>query len=132
MDRCIWVSYFTQDGYKEREDRTAELEEFINDQVAELDKMEAVMKQTVANKQLLEKDYQKITANKQLLEKDHEKLNEHYKNAKVVCLIGIVMAMASLKLKNHLIYSALWAIFQYFVIFHLTAYCITEIFLISK
>ena len=33
-----------QDGYKEREDRIAELEEFINDQVTELDKMEAAMK----------------------------------------------------------------------------------------
>jgi len=111
MDRYIWVSYFMQDGYKEREDRIAELEEFINNQVTELDKMEAAMKQTVANKQLLEKDYQEMIANKQLLEKDHEKLTEHCKNIKVVCLIGIVMAMASLKLKNHLIYSALWAIF---------------------
>ena len=50
----------TQTGYKEREDRIAELEEFINDQVTELDKMEAAMKQTVANKKLLEKDYQKL------------------------------------------------------------------------
>ena len=50
-----------QEGYKEREDRIAELEEFINDQVVELDKMEAAMKQTVANKQLLEKDHQKLT-----------------------------------------------------------------------
>ena len=63
------VYCFTQAGYKEREDRIAELEEFINDQVTELDKMEAAMKQTVANKQLLEKDYQK--------------LNEYYDTAKV-------------------------------------------------
>ena len=48
----------TQDGYKEREDRIAELEEFINDQVAELDKMEGTMKQTIANKKILEEDYQ--------------------------------------------------------------------------
>ena len=46
-----------------------ELEEFINDQVTDLDKMEAAMKQTVANKQLLEKDYQKV--------------NECYNTAKV-------------------------------------------------
>ena len=58
-----------QAGYKEREDRIAELEEFINDQVTELDKMEATMKQTVSSKQLLEKDYQK--------------LNEYYDTAKV-------------------------------------------------
>ena len=90
MDGYIWLSDFTQDGYKEREDRIAELEEFINDQVTELDKMEAAMKQTVANKQLLEKDYQKIIANKQLWEKDHEELTECYRNAKVVCLTGIV------------------------------------------
>ena len=131
MDGYIWVSYFTQDGYKEREDRIAELEEFINDQVTELDKMEAAMKLTVANKQLLEKDYQKITANKQLLEKDHEKLNEHYKNAKVVCFTGIVMAMASLKLKNHLIYSLKHSAGQYFNILEITryfTYCIVEIF----
>ena len=48
----------TQDGYKEREDRIAELEEFVNDQVAELDKMEGTMKQTIANKKILEEDYQ--------------------------------------------------------------------------
>ena len=47
---------FAQDGYKEREDRIAELEEFINDQVTELDKMEAAMKQTVANKDIAEKE----------------------------------------------------------------------------
>ena len=45
-----------KDGYKEREDRIAELEEFINDQVTELDKMEAAMKQTVANKEIAEKE----------------------------------------------------------------------------
>ena len=45
-----------QDGYKEREDRIAELEEFINDQVTELDKMEAAMKETVANKEIAEKE----------------------------------------------------------------------------
>ena len=59
-----------QEGCKEREDRIAELEEFINDQVVELDKMEAAMKQTVANKELLEKDHQKLT--------------EYYNTAKVL------------------------------------------------
>ena len=53
--------FIVQDGYKEREDRITELEDFINDQVVELDKMEAAMKQTVTNKQLLEKDHQKLT-----------------------------------------------------------------------
>ena len=52
--------YIMQTGYKEREDRIAELEEFINDQVTELDKMEVAMKQTVANKQLLQEDYQRL------------------------------------------------------------------------
>ena len=66
-------NFYTQDGYKEREDRIAELEEFINDQVAELDKMEVAMKQTVANKRILEKDYQK--------------LHEHYNSAKVCSII---------------------------------------------
>ena len=56
----LLIFYFIQAGYKEREDRITELEEFINDQVTELDKMEAAMKQTVANKKLLEKDYQKL------------------------------------------------------------------------
>ena len=46
----------TQDGYKEREDRIAELEDFINDQVAELDRMEEAMKQTVANKEITVKE----------------------------------------------------------------------------
>ena len=53
--------FILQEGNKEREDRIAELEEFINDQVVELDKMEVAMKQTVANKQILEKDHQKLT-----------------------------------------------------------------------
>ena len=46
----------TQEGYKKREDRITELEEFIDDQVVELDKMEAAMKQTVANKDFAEKE----------------------------------------------------------------------------
>ena len=49
-----------QTGYKEREDRIAELEEFINDQVTELDKMEAALKQTVANKETLEKEFNEL------------------------------------------------------------------------
>ena len=53
-----WVFYFMQGGYKEREDRIAELEEFINNQVTELDKMEAEITQVTAEKQLLEEDYQ--------------------------------------------------------------------------
>ena len=47
---------YTQEGYKEREDRITELEEFIHDQVVELDKMEAAMKRTVANKEISEKE----------------------------------------------------------------------------
>ena len=64
--------YITQDGYKEREDRIAELEEFINDQVAELDRMEEAMKQTVANKEIFKKDYQEV--------------NEQYSLAKVCAM----------------------------------------------
>ena len=48
--------YYTQEGNKEREDRIAELEEFIHDQVVELDKMEAAVKQTIANKKISEKE----------------------------------------------------------------------------
>ena len=51
---CLPIN--TQEGYKEREHRITELEEFINDQVVELDKMEAAMKQTVANKDFAEKE----------------------------------------------------------------------------
>ena len=54
------MSPFTQTGNKEREDRIAELEEFINDQVTELDRMEAALKQTVANKEALEKDFREL------------------------------------------------------------------------
>jgi len=50
------IKFITQTGYKEREDRITELEEFINDQVIELDKMEAAMKQAVANKEIAEKE----------------------------------------------------------------------------
>ena len=49
-----------QAGYKEREERIAELEEFINAQVTELDKMEAAMKQTVHNKMMIEKDFKEL------------------------------------------------------------------------
>ena len=49
-----------QEGYKERDDRITKLEELINDQVVELDKKEAAMKQTVANKSIIEKDYNKV------------------------------------------------------------------------
>ena len=35
----------------------ADLEEFIKDQAIELDKMEAVLKQTVANKDILEREF---------------------------------------------------------------------------
>ena len=69
---CIYVyvcTFRTQAGFKEREDRIGELEEFINDQVTELDKIETAMKQTADNKQKLEKD--------------HQKLNEYYDTAKV-------------------------------------------------
>ena len=75
---CVHVDglrdgFIVQEGNKEREDRITELEEFIHDQVVELDKMEAAMKQTVANKQLLEKD--------------HQKLAEYYDAAKVYNII---------------------------------------------
>jgi len=50
------IKFITQTGYKEREDRITELEEFINDQVTELDKMETAMKQAVANKEIAEKE----------------------------------------------------------------------------
>jgi len=36
------------------------LEEFINDQVTELDKMEAALKQTVANKEKMEEEFKKV------------------------------------------------------------------------
>jgi len=68
-----------QEGFKEREDRIAELEEFINDQVTELDKMEAELKQAVANKEKIEKDY--------------EKLDKYYKSAKV-CISTIATTSA--------------------------------------
>ena len=54
------IYFFSQEGYREREDRIAELEDFINDQVVELDKMEAAVKQTVAGKQQLQEEYQRL------------------------------------------------------------------------
>ena len=52
----VSTNHITQEGYKEREDRITELEELVNDQVVELDKMEAAMKQTVKNKEISEKE----------------------------------------------------------------------------
>ena len=69
---CFIHCCITQDGYKERENRITKLEGFINDQVAELDRMEGTLKQTVANKEILEKDYQKV--------------NEQYSLAKVCAM----------------------------------------------
>jgi len=47
-----------QTCYKEKDDRVTELKEFINDQAIELDKMEAVLKQTLANKDILEREFE--------------------------------------------------------------------------
>ena len=74
-----------QAGYKEREDRIAELEEFINDQVTELDKMEAAMKQTVANKQALEENHKDVLKSKAIMEKEFQQLNKLYEQTKVKC-----------------------------------------------
>ena len=54
------------------------MEEFINDQVVELDKMEAAMKQTVANKQAVEDDLKSAMKSKTVLEKEYDKLKEQY------------------------------------------------------
>ena len=75
--------FYTQEGYREREDRIAELEEFINDQVVELDKMEAAMKQTVANKQAVEENLRDVTKSKSITEKQFEKVKKFYEQAKV-------------------------------------------------
>ena len=72
-----------QAGYKEREDRIAELEEFINDQVTELDKMEAAMKQTVANKQAIEENIKDALKSKGIIEKEYQKLQEYHEQVKV-------------------------------------------------
>ena len=79
--------HYTQAGYKEREDRIAELEEFINKQVFELDKMEAAMKQTVANKQLqaTDENLKDVLKSKAIMEKEFQQLNKLYKQTKVKC-----------------------------------------------
>ena len=74
-----------QAGHKEREDRIAELEEFINDQVTELDKMEAAMKQTVANKQAIEDNLRDVSKSKTIMEREFQQLNKLYKQTKVKC-----------------------------------------------
>ena len=79
----LYIRILTQAGYKEREDRIAELDEFINDQVVELDKMEAAMKQTVANKQAVETNLSNISRSKAILEKEHQKLMELFEQATV-------------------------------------------------
>ena len=78
-----YIAIHTQAGYKEREDRIAELNEFINDQVVELDKMEVAMKQTVANKQTVENELKSVSKSKTILEKEYQKLEELYEQAKV-------------------------------------------------
>ena len=55
------------------------MEEFINDQVVELDKMEAAMKQTVANKQAVEDNLKSVMKSKSIVEKEYDKLKEQYK-----------------------------------------------------
>ena len=74
-----------QAGYREREDRIAELEEFLNDQVTELDKMEAAMKQTVANKQAIEENLRVVSKSKTIMEKEYQQLENLYKQTKVKC-----------------------------------------------
>ena len=85
---CIYIYVCTfriQAGFKEREDRIAELEEFINDQVTELDKMEAAMKQTVANKQAIEENLRDVSKSKTIMEKEFQQLKKLYKQMKVKC-----------------------------------------------
>ena len=89
-----------QEGYKEREDRIAELEEFINDQVVELDKMEASMEKTVANKQAIEENLRDVTKMKTVVEKEYQELNKTYMQAKVrtdyeFCCLYIAMYMST-------------------------------------
>ena len=79
----ITPCFYLQEGYKEREDRITELEEFINDQVVELDKKEAAMKQTVANKKIVEDDLRDITKSKSILENEYQKVKEVYEQTKV-------------------------------------------------
>ena len=47
------------------------MEEFINDQVVELDKMEAALKQTVANRQKVDEELTNVLRNKLILEADY-------------------------------------------------------------
>ena len=49
---------YVQDGYREREDRITKLEIYINEQVAELDKTNAKLKQTLVGKEQLRKQFQ--------------------------------------------------------------------------
>jgi len=49
-----------QIGNQKREDRIAKLEEFINNQVIELDKMEDALKRTVIYKETIEKEYKEL------------------------------------------------------------------------
>ena len=64
----LFSIYCVQTGNKEREDRIAELEEFINDQVTELDKMEAALKQTVANNEILKKEFDEVNVRTEILD----------------------------------------------------------------
>jgi len=57
------------------------LEEFINDQVTELDKMEAALKQTVANKEKLEEECKKVDG--------------YYKTAKVCSISSLHISFRS-------------------------------------
>ena len=59
------------------------MEEFISDQVVELDKMEASMKQTVANKKTIEDDLRDITKSKSILENEYQKVKGVYEQTKV-------------------------------------------------
>ena len=57
------------------------MEEFINDQVTELDKMEAALKQTVANKEKLEEECKKVDG--------------YYKTAKVCSISSLHISFRS-------------------------------------
>ena len=63
------------------------MEEYINDQVVELDKMEAAMKQTVANKQAIEENLRDVSNSKTIVEKQYEKVKKLYEQTKVNCYL---------------------------------------------
>ena len=61
------------------------MEDFINDQVVELDKMEAALKQTVANKQKVDEELTNVLQHNLILEANY---HEHCSIAEV-CMINL-------------------------------------------